>query len=209
MRSSRQQSRTELAASYYDKHLLDRRATCERLCRFAGAAVWALPHAPVFRASPYAIRMKRYMVEEAKDPARGARPTRAGGLLRCSPPGNRSEKAAYEHGERRGWTHGHDREDWVAAEQDLTFDMNYQTLCRLRLDERGSPADGRTRVPRCRFCEQSTPKVKIGVSRPVFPRSIGSTLSTCEVCTSVPGNSKRPSIKISAGSGTRWPLSEL
>ena len=72
MRSSRQQSRTELAASYYDKHLLDRRATCERLCRFAWAAVWASPHAPVFRASPYAIRMKRYMVEEGGGPGEGS-----------------------------------------------------------------------------------------------------------------------------------------
>jgi hypothetical protein len=91
------------------------------------------------------------------------------------------EKAAYERWERRGWIHGHDREDWVAAEQDLTFDMNYHTLCRLPLDATDVPGGGK-RLLRCRFCEQSAPRVEIGTNRPVFPACVGSSLTTRELC---------------------------
>jgi hypothetical protein len=91
------------------------------------------------------------------------------------------EKAAYDRWERRGWIHGYDREDWVAAERDLTFDLNYRTLCQLPLAAGDVPV-GEKRLLRCRFCEQSAPRVEIGASRPVFPSCVHALLSTCEVC---------------------------
>jgi hypothetical protein len=96
------------------------------------------------------------------------------------------EKAAYERWERRGWTHGHDREDWVAAEQDLTFDLNYRTIGRLPLAASDIPGDGK-RLLRCRFCEQSAPRVEIGTCRPVFPARVGASLSTRELCAECAG----------------------
>jgi hypothetical protein len=91
------------------------------------------------------------------------------------------EKAAYDRWERRGWVHGHDRDDWVAVEQDLTFDMNYQTLCQLPLAASDVPGDSK-RLLRCRFCEQTVPRVEIGASRPVFPPCVHALLSSREIC---------------------------
>src|SRR4051812_49472669 len=79
------------------------------------------------------------------------------------------EKAAYDRWERRGRIHGHDRDDWVAAELDLTFDMNFRTLAEYPLAEKTDRILGAARNPRCRFCEQSPPRAGFSFFRPAVP----------------------------------------
>jgi hypothetical protein len=38
------------------------------------------------------------------------------------------QREAYARWERRGYGHGGDRDDWLAAEIDLTFDLNFETV---------------------------------------------------------------------------------
>jgi hypothetical protein len=79
--------------------------------------------------------------------------------------------------------HGHDRDDWVAAELDLTFDMNFKTLLEYPLAEKADRVIGAARNPRCRFCEQSAPRVALSSGRPAVPEFVGNrTLKTCELC---------------------------
>jgi hypothetical protein len=72
------------------------------------------------------------------------------------------QTSAYHRWQRRGGCHGYDREDWLAAEEDLLFRLNYRVLARNRLDEldRSRPGAGRRR--RCRFCERTEPAVHFG-----------------------------------------------
>jgi hypothetical protein len=69
------------------------------------------------------------------------------------PRGEQIQDAAYVRWERRGRLHGFDREDWLGAERDLVFGLNYAPVARYRL---GGPSDvvPADRRPRCRFCEQ-------------------------------------------------------
>ena len=83
--------------------------------------------------------------------------------------------AAYHRWERRGRPHGADRDDWVAAEKDLTFGLNYRYVARyplagpvVNLGERES--SGRRR---CRFCELSEPTVSFEVTPAAVPASLG------------------------------------
>lgn len=76
--------------------------------------------------------------------------------------------AAYERWERRGGLHGHDAEDWLGAERDLVFGLNYAVLARHRLN--GPDVEGPTdRVRRCRFCERSEAEGAELVPHPVVP----------------------------------------
>ena len=93
------------------------------------------------------------------------------------------ERAAYERWERRGRLHGADREDWNAAEMDLTFDLNYQTIAEFMLTESERRVIGNEERPRCRFCEQSAPRASFSFVRPALPELVGNaSLYTCEIC---------------------------
>lgn len=64
------------------------------------------------------------------------------------------ERAAYDRWRRRGGQHGDHQADWVAAEDELIFALNYRVVTRVDLDQ--TPA----RRPRgerlCRYCESSS-----------------------------------------------------
>jgi hypothetical protein len=93
------------------------------------------------------------------------------------------QKAAYDRWEQRGRMHGHDRDDWVAAELDLTFDMNFRTLLEYALAEKVDRVIGAAPSPRCRFCEQSPPRAAFSSVRPAIPEFVGNrTLKTRELC---------------------------
>jgi len=93
------------------------------------------------------------------------------------------ERAAYERWERRGRFHGADREDWVAAEKDAVFELNYQTVAEYWLAEPDQRVIGDLRRPRCRFCEQSPPRAAFSCVRPAVPELAGnSSLFTRELC---------------------------
>ena len=75
------------------------------------------------------------------------------------------EKAAYTRWERRGRVHGWDAQDWLAAEMDLTFDLNYRTLLRHEFASQVEARPELARGIRCRFCEQAPPKVRFTHAR--------------------------------------------
>ena len=93
------------------------------------------------------------------------------------------ERAAYERWERRGRFHGADREDWVAADMDTVFELNYHTVAEFWLAEPDQRVIGDVRRPRCRFCEQSPPRATFSFVRPAIPELVGnSSLFTRELC---------------------------
>lgn len=109
------------------------------------------------------------------------------------------EQAAYDRFQRRGWLHGHDQEDWLGAERDLTFGLNYTVLARHKLT--GTPTTlPAERMPRCRFCERSDEEVSFSEHALLVPESFTAcevfTPSECDECreqfrTSLDGDLKR------------------
>jgi hypothetical protein len=92
------------------------------------------------------------------------------------------QHAAFDRWERRGRIHGSDREDWIAAQMDLTFDLNYRTIAEYPLTDTEIHILGDALRPRCRFCEQSPPRAAFRV-RPAVPEHVGNTsLHTSELC---------------------------
>jgi hypothetical protein len=93
------------------------------------------------------------------------------------------ERAAYDRWERRGRFHGADREDWVAAEMDLTFNLNYKTVVEYSLCEPKPRILGDEKRPKCRFCEQGPPQAAFSVVRFAVPEVVGNkSLKTREIC---------------------------
>jgi hypothetical protein len=93
------------------------------------------------------------------------------------------ERAAYDRWERRGRCHGADREDWVAAELDVTFALNYRPLVEYSPDGDEPGRIGSGRKPRCRFCEQSPPRARFSKTRSALPEFMGNPwLLTREIC---------------------------
>ena len=103
------------------------------------------------------------------------------------------EVAAYHRWQRRGHHHGNDREDWIAAEKDLTFAYNYRYIARhrLTLPDGGAPTllgRGETgnRRHRCRFREQAEPSAVFPPGLPALPRLTGNSAlvawDECEEC---------------------------
>lgn len=99
------------------------------------------------------------------------------------PSWNQIEKAAYERWERRGGSHGSDRDDWLAAERELTFRLNYQSVARHDLTTTTPTYLGPSKPTRCRFCEQAPPSVALSSSRSPIPAVLGkSSIIARDVC---------------------------
>lgn len=81
--------------------------------------------------------------------------------------------SAYFRWERRSCAHGHHTSDWLAAEQDLLLELNYEMLRLVRLDGRGAAIIGESDRRVCRFCELGTPRVSFDQSVPALPRILG------------------------------------
>src|SRR5262245_29120261 len=89
------------------------------------------------------------------------------------------QQEAYFRWQRRGYVHGHHDEDWLAAEQDLLLNLNYDVAVfyPLRTDSRQYIGTPERRV--CRFCEQSPPATEFSGAQPVLPASLaGASLLT-------------------------------
>lgn len=92
-------------------------------------------------------------------------------------------KAAYDRWQRRGLEHGHDLQDWLAAEQELLFDLNYELIASYRLDGVPPRHLGEVVDRRCRFCEATAPRASFESSRPAVPASLGNeSLLSDEIC---------------------------
>ncbi len=76
------------------------------------------------------------------------------------------QNAAYSRWQQRGGAHGFDREDWLAAENDLLFSLNYRVVARDRVPEasaaRGGTSGASSRSRRCRYCERTESAVRFG-----------------------------------------------
>jgi hypothetical protein len=78
--------------------------------------------------------------------------------------------AAYGRWERRGGSHGRDRDDWLRAEQDLLFALNYLVYARIGSgpaagvggngNGHGAARVGEPGLRVCRFCEQTPPRAR-------------------------------------------------
>jgi hypothetical protein len=89
-------------------------------------------------------------------------------------------RAAYDRWERRGWSHGGDRDDWYAAETELAFHARYRTVAEYTLDAPEPRVLGDAAVRRCRFCERTARPADFGPARPVVAGRHG--LLSAEVC---------------------------
>jgi hypothetical protein len=104
------------------------------------------------------------------------------------PTDDQIRQAAFDRWRRRGWIHGFEREDWFAAENELAFDLNYQTLAEYPLLAPGTLvlSDRPTRY--CRFCERTSAHASFGPARPVVVGAGRTSLYTeaiCEECQSL------------------------
>lgn len=98
--------------------------------------------------------------------------------------------AAYLRWERRGQVHGLDRDDWLAAEKDLIFGLNYSYVARHVLTGPTvmvgkAEANGMGR--RCRFCERNEMGTTFDhPAPPALPRALGNTAlfgwDECDEC---------------------------
>ena len=99
------------------------------------------------------------------------------------PTSQQIQHAAYDRWLRRGCSHGLDRDDWHAAEKELSFLLNYRTIAEYPLDSGSRLVLGDTSPRRCRFCQRASGQVAFDPPQPVVPDVVGdSSLFTSEVC---------------------------
>jgi hypothetical protein len=93
---------------------------------------------------------------------------------------------AYHRWLRRGGGHGRDRDDWIAAEQDLVFALNYEAIARSPRDGAPGRILGAPARRPCRFCEQAIPRARFRAATPLLPPLLGETtpvvLDECDAC---------------------------
>ena len=91
------------------------------------------------------------------------------------------ERAAYDRWIRRHRAHGYDRHDWLGAENELTYLLNYQTAAMYALDSSGRADQGRPdRVPVLRADAAAREAFRWrGLSCRVLA---GTTLSSAQIC---------------------------
>jgi Protein of unknown function (DUF2934) len=99
------------------------------------------------------------------------------------PTSDQIQFAAYHRWLSRGGRHGHDQSDWLGAEKELKFLLNYQTIVEYCLESDFTRVLGSRGEPTCRLCERSTDEVSFDEPCPVIPFTNPSTrLLTAEVC---------------------------
>jgi hypothetical protein len=107
------------------------------------------------------------------------------GVDRMRPTVDDIRRAAYDRWERRGWAHGGDRDDWSAAEKELTFQGNYRTIAEFGLEGPRRIVLGDLAIRRCRFCERTSSQTEFGAPRPVITgRASPLTAEVCRDCES-------------------------
>jgi hypothetical protein len=92
------------------------------------------------------------------------------------------EHAAYDRWLRRDRAHGYDRADWLAAENELTFVLNYRTIIEYRLDSQQPVIIGELAAQRCRFCERTARHASFSAPRPVVQGVGDTSLLSAEIC---------------------------
>jgi hypothetical protein len=92
------------------------------------------------------------------------------------------EHEAYNRWIGRDRAHGHDRHDWLAAENELTFLLNYQTVVEYSLRPAPALILGTDKPRRCRFCERAVGQIPFSEPRPVVQIACDTSLFSAEIC---------------------------
>jgi hypothetical protein len=95
------------------------------------------------------------------------------------------ERAAYDRWIRRHRAHGHDRDDWIGSENELTYLLNYQTVVEFTLDLASPLNLGNVPARGCRFCERSARHTAFSAPRPVvqgLPQALLHSKRVCDEC---------------------------
>jgi hypothetical protein len=99
------------------------------------------------------------------------------------PTSDQVQHAAYERWERRGRIHGYHEADWLGAEKELGFLLNYRTIAGYPLASAERRILGNPSIRRCRFCERTADPAAFGPIQPVVPGlSTTPSLFTAELC---------------------------
>ena len=106
----------------------------------------------------------------------------AGVDLWVAPDLEQVRRAAFLRWLRRGGGHGQDRDDWLAAQLELTFSQNYEVIVEYPLDAPGTFVVSDRRVRYCRFCERTAAQVAFGLPMPLLGGGWSPSLETAAVC---------------------------
>ena len=98
------------------------------------------------------------------------------------PTRNQIERAAYDRWLRRHRAHGRDRDDWVGAENELMFVLNYRAIVEYALDSSHLMILGDDAERRCRFCERTGRHTAFSAPRPVVLGAATTSLQSAQVC---------------------------
>ncbi|SIO58245.1 Protein of unknown function [Singulisphaera sp. GP187] len=99
------------------------------------------------------------------------------------PTADQIEHEAYLRWERRGGSHGNDRGDWCAAEQDLLLTLNYEVAAFYALNAAKPQFIGTQGRRVCRFCEQAAPIATFSAIPAALPAFLENrSLFTYEEC---------------------------
>jgi hypothetical protein len=88
------------------------------------------------------------------------------------PTSDQIRAAAYDRWQNRRSEHGRDRDDWLRAEQDLLFTLNYAVVARVGSAPPVDLGPPQTRLPGarvCRFCEQAAPRARFSGAHDRLP----------------------------------------
>jgi len=108
------------------------------------------------------------------------------------PTSEQIEVAAYQLWERRGRLHGRDRDDWVAAEKQLIYSLNYEPIQEYGLLEPAPRVLGQQATRQCRICERNSKRARFGPPSPVIPILANSSLLTAEICEECQAECRKP-----------------
>jgi len=92
------------------------------------------------------------------------------------------ERAAYDRWLRRDQAHGHDQVDWLAAENELTFVLNYASIAEFPLDSSHPLILGHGATRRCRLCERTSLHASFSTCRTVIQGAGETSLFSAEIC---------------------------
>jgi Protein of unknown function (DUF2934) len=92
------------------------------------------------------------------------------------------EHEAYNRWIGRDRAHGHDRRDWLAAENELTFLLNYRTVVEYPLRPEHPLIVGADKPRRCRFCERAVGHIPFSKPRPILQVAGDLSLFSAEIC---------------------------
>jgi Protein of unknown function (DUF2934) len=98
------------------------------------------------------------------------------------PSRNQIEHEAYNRWIRRDRAHGHDRHDWLAAENELTFLLNYRTVVEFPLHPAPPVILGADKPRRCRFCERAARQIPFSEPRSLMQVVGETSLFSAEIC---------------------------